>query len=162
MDHTVKENYKKYIPTYNIVFSNKKKSGEYCLIIPVINEGERIHALLERIVELGIHKKVDIIIVDGGTTDGSLDECYLKSQHVHTLLLKTAKGKLSAQLLCAYDYAQKLGYKGIVTIDGNNKDDPMPIPDFIKKIEEGIDFVQASRFIRGVTAVNTPVSESER
>lgn len=95
MDHTVKENYKKYIPTYNIVFSNKKKSGEYCLIIPVINEGERIHALLERNVELGIHKKVDIIIVDGGTTDGSLDECYLKSQHVHTLLLKTAKGKLS-------------------------------------------------------------------
>lgn len=158
MDHTVKENYKKYIPTYNIVFSNKKKSGEYCLIIPVINEEERIHALLERIVELGIHKKVDIIIVDGGTTDGSLDEYYLKSQHVHTLLLKTAKGKLSAQLLCAYDYAKKLGYKGIVTIDGNNKDDPMPIPDFIKKIEEGFDFVQASRFIRGGTAVNTPVS----
>lgn len=68
-----------------------KKTEEYCLIIPVINEGERIHALLERIVELGLHKIVDIIIVDGGTTDGSLDECYLKSQHVHTLLLKTLK-----------------------------------------------------------------------
>ena len=104
------QNYHKYIPTYNIVFSNMKKTEEYCLIIPVINEGERIHALLERIVELGLHKKVDIIIVDGGTTDGSLDESYLKSHHVHTLLLKTAKGKLSAQLLCAYDYAQKLGY----------------------------------------------------
>lgn len=152
------QNYHKYIPTYNIVFSNMKKTEEYCLIIPVINEGERIHTLLERIVELGLHKKVDIIIVDGGTTDGSLDESYLKSHHVHTLLLKTAKGKLSAQLLCAYDYAQKLGYKGIVTIDGNNKDDPSPIPDFIKKIEDGYDFVQASRFISGGTAVNTPVS----
>ena len=152
------QNYHKYIPTYNIVFSNMKKTEEYCLIIPVINEGERIHALLERIAELGLHKKVDIIIVDGGTTDGSLDERYLKSQHVHTLLLKTAKGKLSAQLLCGYDYAQKLEYKGIVTIDGNNKDDPSPIPDFIKKIEDGYDFVQASRFISGGTAVNTPVS----
>ena len=158
MNQTVNQDYKKYIPSYEVLFSNPQKLREYCLVIPVINEGERIHSLLERISELGLQSTVDIIIVDGGTTDGSLEEGYLKSQHVHSLLLKTAKGKLSAQLLCAYNYAEKLGYKGIVTIDGNNKDDPAPITDFIKKLEEGYDFIQASRFISGGTAVNTPVS----
>ncbi|PWM83463.1 MAG: glycosyl transferase family 2 [Succinivibrio sp.] len=158
MNQTVNQDYNKYIPSYDVLFSNPQKLREYCLVIPVINEGERIHSLLERISELGLQNTVDIIIVDGGTTDGSLEESYLKAQHVHSLLLKTAKGKLSAQLLCAYNYAEKLGYKGIVTIDGNNKDDPATIPNFIKKLEEGYDFIQASRFISGGTAVNTPVS----
>ena len=158
MIKTVTQEYKKYIPTYDVLFSAHQRLREYCLVIPVINEGERIHSLLERISQLGLQNTVDIVIVDGGTTDSSLDESYLKSHNVHSLLLKTAKGKLSAQLLCAYDYAEKLGYKGIVTIDGNNKDDPAPIPEFIKKLEEGYDFVQASRFISGGTAVNTPVS----
>ena len=158
MNQTVNQDYNKYIPSYDVLFSNPQKLREYCLVIPVINEGERIHSLLERISELGLQNTVDIIIVDGGTTDGSLEESYLKAQHVHSLLLKTAKGKLSAQLLCAYNYAEKLGYKGIVSIDGNNKYDPATIPNFIKKLEEGYDFIQASRFISGGTAVNTPVS----
>ena len=54
--------------------------------------------------------------------------------------------------------SRKFKYQGIVTIDGNNKDSPEPIPDFINKLKEGYDFVQASRFITGGTAVNTPLS----
>lgn len=158
MTENLQHNYKKYVPKYSVLFSKEKKEHEYCLVIPVINEGERIHSLLEKITELNIQKYVDIIIVDGGTTDGSLEQDYLYSQRVHTLILKTATGKLSAQLLCAYDYAYKLCYKGIVTVDGNNKDSPEPIPEFINKLEEGYDFVQASRFIAGGTAKNTPIS----
>jgi len=45
-----------------------------------------------------------------------------------------------------------------VTIDGNDKDDPEAIPQFIIALEEGVDFVQASRFIVGGVAVNTPKS----
>ena len=70
-------------------------------MIPVINEGERIHRLLEKISALKLQSSVDILIVDGGTTDGSLDETYLKNQKVHTFLLKAGPGKLSAQLLVA-------------------------------------------------------------
>lgn len=150
--------YQEYVPDYEIIFAGYKKNRDYCLVIPVINEGERIHSLLNRMNELQIHSYADIIIVDGGTTDGSLDLDYLKSCNVHALLLKTSPGKLSAQLLCAYDYARKFKYQGIVTIDGNNKDSPEPIPDFINKLTEGYDFVQASRFITGGTAVNTPLS----
>jgi dolichol-phosphate mannosyltransferase len=46
----------------------------------------------------------------------------------------------------------------LVTIDGNDKDDPEAIPRFIKALKQGVDFVQASRFIAGGVAENTPRS----
>lgn len=54
-------------------------------------------------------------------------------------------------------WALKRGYKGIITIDGNNKDSIEDVPRFIEKLKEGYDFVQGSRFIEGGRAVNTPL-----
>ena len=54
-------------------------------------------------------------------------------------------------------WALRRGYKGIVTIDGNNKDSIEDVPHFIEKLEEGYDFVQGSRFVKGGRAVNTPL-----
>lgn len=128
----------------------------WCVVIPVINEGERIMNQLARMTALNISGIADIIIVDGGTTDGSLAPEILEKNAVRGLLLKTDPGKLSAQLRCAYAFALDQGYEGIVTIDGNDKDDPEAIPQFITALKEGVDFVQASRFIAGGVAVNTP------
>jgi dolichol-phosphate mannosyltransferase len=100
----------------------------------------------------------DIIIVDGGSTDGSLELDSLQQVGVRGLVVKKGPGKLSAQLRCAYAFALDQGYEGIVTIDGNDKDDPEAIPRFIEALEGGIDFVQASRFLPGGVAVNTPKS----
>ena len=55
-------------------------------------------------------------------------------------------------------WALKRGYKGIITIDGNYKDSIEDVPRFIQKLEEGYDFVQGSRFVKGGRAVNTPFS----
>jgi hypothetical protein len=57
-----------------------------------------------------------------------------------------------------YAFALEQGYEGIVTIDGNDKDDPEAIPRFIQALQGGVDFVQASRFLPGGVAENTPVS----
>ncbi|WP_295965661.1 glycosyltransferase family 2 protein [uncultured Bartonella sp.] len=130
----------------------------YCVVIPVINEGARIKNLLARMKSHNISDMADIIIIDGGSTDGSLEPDFLKEMNVSGLLVKTGPGKLSAQLRCAYAFALEQGYEGIITIDGNNKDDPEAIPRFIKELEDGADFVQASRFIAGGTAINTPKS----
>jgi hypothetical protein len=59
-------------------------------------------------------------------------------------------------LRCAYAFSLKQGYKGIVTIDGNDKDDPKAISLFIKALSRGVDFVQASRFVPGGKSINTP------
>ncbi len=143
------------VPNYKVIFENKKVS-HYCLVIPVINEGNRIHSLLSKIHAQNLDKIVDIIIVDGGSTDGSLENEELLKFGVNALLLKTDSGKLSAQLRCAYDFASSRNYEGVLTIDGNDKDDPSSIPAFIEKLQDGFDFVQASRFIKGGVAINTP------
>jgi len=134
------------------------RQHSWCVVIPVINEGKRIKSLLSRMAALNINGIADILIIDGGTTDGSLELEALRQKNVRGLLLKTGPGKLSAQLRCAYAFALDQGYEGIVTIDGNDKDDPEAIPRFIKSMKEGVDFVQASRFIAGGMAENTPKS----
>jgi dolichol-phosphate mannosyltransferase len=146
----------KMVPEYQINFTSEKKNN-FCLIIPVVNEGERITRVLSKAYKNKIHEIADIIIIDGGSSDGSLEVNSLKSFGVSSLLTKIGQGKLSAQLLCAYDFCQKKQYSGIITIDGNDKDDPKDIIAFIKKLEEGYDFVQASRFIKGGYAKNTPI-----
>lgn len=128
------------------------------MITPVINEGERIQNLLNRMDQLQISQIADIIIVDGGSTDASLALDQLQALKVRGLLRKTGPGKLSAQLRCAYAFALDHGYEGIITIDGNNKDDPEAIPHFIEALKQNVDFAQASRFIHGGVAKNTPKS----
>ena len=145
------------VPSYSTTFWNGR-SRPHCVVIPVINEGERILNLLRRMAAVRIADIADVIIVDGGSTDGSLEPQRLQELGVRGLLVKTASGKLSAQLRCAYAFVLDEGYTGIVTIDGNDKDDPDAIPRFIEAIEQGYDFVQASRFLAGGVAENTPKS----
>lgn len=132
------------------------KTSSWCVVIPVINEGERIASLLAKMASLEINAIADIIIVDGGSTDNSLDPDAMQRIGVRGVLLKTGPGKLSSQLRCAYGFALDHAYEGIVTIDGNDKDDPEAIPRFIDCLRNGFDFVQASRFIDGGGAENTP------
>lgn len=145
------------VPTYNVAMW-EGRHHPWCVIIPVINEGERIRTLLARMSTLRIADIADIVIVDGGSTDGSLQHEFLRSQDVAGLIVKTGAGRLSAQLRCAYAFALDQGYDGIVTIDGNDKDDPEAIPRFVEALKNGVDFVQASRFLVGGLAENTPKS----
>jgi len=145
------------VPSFDIRHWQGRQHA-HCVVIPVINEGALIARLLRRMRALDIDSVADIVIVDGGSTDGSLPAALLQECHVRALLVKTGPGKLSAQLRCAYAFAMSNGYAGIVTIDGNDKDDPDAIPAMIGALEDGFDFVQASRFVAGGLAVNTPRS----
>ncbi|MBQ3033992.1 MAG: hypothetical protein IJD28_06400, partial [Deferribacterales bacterium] len=99
-----------------------EKKSDYCILIPVINEGDRIRKELTVAFNEGISSKADIIICDGCSVDGSLDDEFLKGKGVNTLLIKKDKGKQSAQLRMGIWFAFQREYKGIITIDGNNKD----------------------------------------
>jgi len=145
------------VPAMDVPLWQGKKRA-YCVVIPVINEGDRIRNLLKRMQFCQIAAIADIIIVDGGSTDDSMEVESLKHFDVNGLIVKKGPGKLSAQLRCAYAFALDHGYAGIVTIDGNDKDDPDVIPQFIDALKNGVDFVQASRFISGGIAENTPKS----
>lgn len=155
IDPTVRATWQ--VPTYDTPLW-LGRTHPWCVVIPLINEGERIKSLLNRMHDLNIAGMADIIIVDGGSTDGSLQLDAIQAKGVSGLLVKTGPGKLSAQLRCAYSFALDQGYEGIVSIDGNDKDDPEAIPRFIQAMKDGVDFVQASRFVPGGVAENTPKS----
>lgn len=132
------------------------RKHKYCIVIPVINESVRIINLLTKMESLKLFSCTDAIIVDGGSTDGSLDVEKLKEMGLRGLLIKKGSGKLSSQLRCAYAFALREGYSGVITIDGNDKDDPSAIPNFINCLESGYDFIQGSRFLDGGLGLNTP------
>lgn len=138
------------------VLEIQPKKHKYCVCVFVINEGERIQKQLKAMKKFA--GQIDIVVADGGSTDGSLEKDFLKSQNLRALLTKKGKGKLSAQMRMAFAWALHEGYEGVVVVDGNGKDDITAIPDFIKKLDEGYDHVQGSRFVPGGKAVNTPLS----
>lgn len=133
-----------------------KRAKDYVLLIPIINEGERIEKELKRACKYKVADFADIVICDGDSTDGCTEEAKLKSLGVNSLLVKKDEGKQGAQLRMGIWWALERGYKGIVTVDGNNKDSIEDVPKFIEKLEEGYDFVQGSRFIKGGKEINTP------
>lgn len=143
------------VPKFESKEFNDKKN-KYCLCIPIINEGERIKKQLKRSFDNNIHNLVDIVICDGDSTDGCTDEKTLKELGVNTLLVKKDKGKQSAQFRMGFWWALKRGYQGIITIDGNNKDSIEDVKKFIDKLDQGYDFIQGSRFIKGGKPINTP------
>ncbi len=132
----------------------RKKQTKYCICIPVLNEGEKIKKQLKKM--LPFSKMADIIIADWGSTDDSTNPKFLKKMNVRSLLILKSPGKQGTQLRMAFSYALSQGYKGIIQIDGNNKDGVEAIPLFLKALDEGYDYTQGSRFIKGGRAINTP------
>jgi dolichol-phosphate mannosyltransferase len=142
------------VPEYR-TFQFGDKRNIYCICVYVINEGRRIRDQLMAMESYS--RMVDIIIADGGSTDNSLAPVFLKERGVTALLVKKGPGFLSAQMRMSFDYALNRGYQGVITIDGNGKDDPGAIPLFIAALDRGEDHIQGSRFIAGGKSVNLPL-----
>jgi hypothetical protein len=145
------------VPTHETAVYAARRHA-HALVIPVINEGARIRRQLLRIQAAGL--PVDVIVADGGSTDGSLDADFVADAGVRAVLTKTGPGKLSAQLRMAYAWCLRQGYAGIVTIDGNGKDGVEAVADMVAKLEDGCDYVQGSRYLPGGAAENTPLERT--
>jgi dolichol-phosphate mannosyltransferase len=132
------------------------KSSTYCACVFVINENGRLREQLEKMQPLA--GLVDIVIADGGSMDGSTARHILEPLGVNTLLVKVDEGKLGTQMRMAFAWALDRGYEGVVTLDGNNKDDPQAVPAFVEGLRGGYDYIQGSRFLPGGISENLPLS----
>jgi glycosyltransferase involved in cell wall biosynthesis len=129
------------------------RTSEIALVIPVINEGDRLLGQLAAIQQGGLG--IDVLVADGGSTDGSTDHAALERLGVRCLL--TQRNGLSSQLRCAMEQVLEDGYTGMITMDGNGKDGVDGILRIARALEEGADFVQGSRWMPGGVAINTPI-----
>ena len=134
----------------------KEKESKYCLLIPLFNEGNRFKSQLKKMIDNGIMNIVDVVICDAGSTDGCTDHDMLKNANITTLLTRIGDGRQGTDLRRGFFWAKNLGYDGIITVDGNDKDDTIAVSDFVKKLEDGYDYIQGSRYIEGGKGINTP------
>ena len=107
------------------------------LVIPTLNEIDGMKQVISKIN----HDWVDeILIVDGGSIDGTIEEA--KKQNIN-VLMQTTKGSHGAAILDAFN-SSDADYLLMFGADGNNE--PEEIPKMLSKIKEGYDQVINSRF----------------
>lgn len=140
----------------HVVREFRGRRTRHVTVVPVLNEGARICNQIKRMHTVGACEASDVVIADGGSADGSLDDAFLAAHGVRAVVVKTGLGRLSAQLRCGYAWAMCQGYEGVVTIDGNGKDEVEAIPAFLQHLDDGFDYIQASRFMAGGRGVRTP------
>ncbi|MBC2709905.1 MAG: glycosyltransferase [Desulfosarcina sp.] len=111
-------------------------------VIPIYNENESLNDLHNKIIEAmeNIGKEFEILFVDDGSTDGSIDTISQKQHqypHTRAIFFRKNFGK-SAALNAGFKEARG---DIIFTMDGDLQDDPHEIPNFLSKLEEGYDLV---------------------
>lgn len=122
-----------------------------CLVCPVAyNEHVKLKSVIERFLKSPAFGKVDYLIVDDGSDDGTSEMIQsFAGQGVATIKHSHRQG-VGAAIRTAIKYAIKNGYDVVVIMAGNDKDNPDEIPIILAPIlEKGFDLVQGSRYLGG-------------
>jgi dolichol-phosphate mannosyltransferase len=130
----------------------KKMNMKACIILPTYNERENISRLIPALLD--VFKSIRdwdmrILVVDDNSPDGTasvVKEFAKKHKNIH-LLIGQKKG-----LGAAYVRGFKLVIDKIdvvIMMDADFSHNPEKIPEFLKQIEKGYDFVIGSRYIKG-------------
>jgi glycosyltransferase involved in cell wall biosynthesis len=116
---------------------------ELSLVITLMNEEENIQPLLENINESLKGYTYEVILVDDGSTDGTVERIKeLADEHVKLVIFQKNFGQTTA-MKAGIDHATG---KYIVTLDGDLQNDPSDIPMMLEKLEsEGWDVVAGNR-----------------
>ncbi|MGH9327420.1 MAG: glycosyltransferase family 2 protein [Terriglobia bacterium] len=107
------------------------------VVIPVFNEKENIRPLVERLKSAlaGFSGGVEIIFVDDGSTDGTLQELR-RAQEVHPsirILRFPHNLGQTAALTAGFHHARG---QAVVTLDGDLQNDPEDIPGLVRKLKD--------------------------
>jgi len=109
-------------------------------VIPVLNEADSLKQLYHEIkTNLGTHE-AEIIFIDDGSTDASFQimaELAANDQSVKVIKFRRNFGKAAA-LQKGFELATG---EVVFTMDADLQDDPIEIPAFLDKLDEGFDLV---------------------
>lgn len=130
------------------------------VIIPTYNEKENIAAILDAV--MGQPHKMDVLIVDDGSPDGTADIVRSKMQEypgrIH-LLERSGKLGLGTAYIAGFKWSlERPRYEYIFEMDADFSHKPDDLMRLYKACsEEGADMAVGSRYITGVNVVNWPM-----
>lgn len=110
------------------------------IIVPIWDEVESLPHLKGEVMAQDISDKIELILVDDGSTDGSaeaMDEMALEDERIVPVHLGAHRGK-SAAYTAGFKHARG---DILVTLDGDLQDDPADIPLLIDKLDNDHDAV---------------------
>lgn len=119
-------------------------------VIPAKDEGETIVLLYQRINDVvkGIGVDYEFIFIDDGSTDNTWNDMQelakLWPSRVRAIQMRTNVGKARA-LAVGFEKAQG---DVVFTLDADLQDDPLEIPRFLDKLQEGYDVVSGYKKVR--------------
>lgn len=125
------------------------------VIIPTYNEKDNIAKTIESLVRVLVGVKnwrMKILVVDDSSPDGTADvvKSLQKKYSFVELLINKKKSGLGGAYLSGMNQAfNQLGADVVFEFDADLSHDPKKIPVFLKKIDQGYDFVLGSRYIKG-------------
>nr|HPI25810.1 glycosyltransferase [Candidatus Cloacimonadota bacterium] len=109
-------------------------------VIPVLNEADSLKQLYHEIkTNLGTHE-AEIIFIDDGSTDASFQ--IMAELAAHDTSVKVIKFRRNFGKAAALQKGFELATGEVVfTMDADLQDDPIEIPAFLAKLDEGFDLV---------------------
>lgn len=125
------------------------------IVIPVYNERENIRPLWESLTKTMTEygQPYEILFVDDGSRDGSVDELQSiawQDPRVKLVLFRRNYGQTAAM----YAGIQHASLDVVVTMDGDQQNDPADIPMMVEKLHEGYDLAHGWRKQRQDAWVN--------
>ena len=133
-----------------------KKDIKISIIIPAKNEQESINKLYHEIKKIfkTLQESYEIIFIDDGSTDKTYEKMLAISKKDINIKIVKFRGNFgkSAALQTGF---QKARGEIVFTMDADLQDDPVEIPRFLKKIDEGYDLVSGWKKRR-----NDPISKT--
>jgi polyisoprenyl-phosphate glycosyltransferase len=117
------------------------------VVIPVFNEAEMLHSLLSRLRQALAGLNWEVIFVDDGSTDRSLDlirRAALDDERVKAIGFSRNFGHQAA-VTAGLDFA---GGDAVVVMDADLQDPPELVPRMVELYEQGYDVVSPQRMAR--------------
>src|ERR1043165_5006364 len=115
------------------------------IVTPTVNERENLPRMVQRLLELPV--KVDLLIVDGNSSDGTgkiADELAAKHPEVH-VLHEAKKNGLGRAYIAGFKWALEQGYEFIFEMDCDFSHNPDDIPILLEAAQHA-DLAIGSRY----------------
>lgn len=127
------------------------------VVMPTYNERENIPVIVPKV--LTQDPLVHVLIVDDNSPDGTgqiADEMAAKDERIH-VIHREGKLGLGTAYIAGFRWALERDYEYIFEMDSDFSHNPDHIPEFLEAAQH-CDLVLGSRYLRGVTVVNWPMS----